>query len=242
MLTIVRSKDPHWPRGLTAAAAIHGVLRDEILSLKREPGSQIIEKDIAAGHGVSRTPVREALLRLAEEGLVDIVSKSGTYVSRIPMADLPEAITIRGVLEQFATREAVARASRSQLIELRAIIARSHEAAEAGDTEAFHRADEAFHEAVASAGRHPGVWTLVSQVKLQVDRFRRLTLPMAGRMARVVAEHEVVLKAIEARDADAAAAAMGRHIEGLQVGLDDVRRFNPDFFLEDLARPDLLRA
>lgn len=242
MLTIVRSRDAHWPRGLTAAGAIHRALRDEILSLRREPGSQIIEKDIAADHGVSRTPVREALLRLAEEGLVDIVSKSGTYVSRIPIADLPEAITIRGVLEQFAAREAVAHANPSEIIELRAIVARSIEAAAAGDTEAFHRADEAFHEAIASAGRHPGVWALVSQVKLQVDRFRRLTLPMAGRMGRVVAEHETVLRAIEARDADAAAMAMGRHIDGLQVGLDDVRRFNPDFFMEDPVRPALRRA
>jgi DNA-binding GntR family transcriptional regulator len=242
MLTVVRSKEQPWPRGATAAASIHAVLRDDILSLRRVPGSQLSEKDIAASHGVSRTPVREALLRLAEEGLVDIVSKSGTYVSRIPIANLREAITLRRVLEQFAAREAVAQASRSQLIELRAIIARTHEAAEARDTEAFHRADEAFHEAVATAARHPGVWTLVKQVKLQVDRFRRLTLPLEGRMALVVVEHEAVLRAIEDRNADAAAEAMGSHIEGLPIGLDDIRRFNPDYFLEDAARGDLLRA
>ncbi len=243
MLTVIGgSRDRQAARGRTAAAAIHGLLRDDILSLRREPGSQLNEKDIAAQHGVSRTPVREALLRLSDEGLVDIVSKSGTYVSRIPLADLPEAITIRRVLEQLAVRAAVERATRSQIIELRAIVARMAEAAEAGDTETFHRADEAFHETIAAVGRHPGVWALVKHVKLQVDRFRRLTLPLEGRMVRVVAEHDAVLKAIEQREPDAAAEALGRHIDGLQLGAEDLKRFNPDFFLEDAGRADLKRA
>lgn len=243
MLTVIGGmRDRQAARGRTAAAAIHGLLRDDILSLRLAPGSQLNEKDIAAQHGVSRTPVREALLRLSDEGLVDIVSKSGTYVSRIPLADLPEAITIRRILEQHAVRAAVERASKSQIIELGAILARMAEAAEAADTESFHRADEAFHEAIAAAGGHPGVWTLVRHVKLQVDRFRRLTLPLAGRMARVVAEHEAVLKAIEQRRPDAAAEALGRHIDGLKLGAEDLERFNPDFFQEDTGRPDLKRA
>jgi DNA-binding GntR family transcriptional regulator len=220
-------------RGLTAATFLHSVLRDEILSLRREPGSQLSEKDIAATHGVSRTPVREALLRLADEGLVDIFSKSGTYVSRIPLTALPEAIAIRCALEQMAVRAAVAHASQSQLIALEAIVARMGEAEASGDRERFHRADEAFHEAIAEAGQHPGVWALVKQVKLQVDRFRRLTLPLEGRMTRVIDEHTEVLRAVVARDADAAAEAMRRHIDGLRSGMDDVARFNPDFFEED---------
>jgi DNA-binding GntR family transcriptional regulator len=248
MLTVVGGyRERQGPRGVTAAAAVHALLREDILSLRREPGSQVNEKDIAAAHKVSRTPVREALLRLAEEGLVDIVSKSGTYVSRIPLAALPEALVIRKVLEQFAVRAAVAAASPSQIMELKAIVARTREAGEARDHEAFHRADEAFHEAIAVAGRHPGVWVLVKQVKLQVERYRRLTLPLEGRMARVVAEHSAILEAIEARDAEAAADRLGRHIDGLQLSMDIVRRFNPDFFAEDLthidlARTDLMRA
>ncbi|MBX3529245.1 MAG: GntR family transcriptional regulator [Rhizobiaceae bacterium] len=228
-------------RTLTAATLVHSILRDEILSLRREPGSQLNEKELAAQNGVSRTPVREAILRLADEGLVDVVSKSGTYVSRIPLAALPEAIAIRCALEQMAVRAAVQHASKSQIIELDAIIARMGEFADGGDRERFHRADEAFHEAVAAAGRFPGVWTVVKQVKLQVDRFRRLTLPLEGRMARVVAEHTAVLEAVRRRDADAAAQAMGLHIDGLRFGMDDVARFSPDFFEEDLSRVDARR-
>ena len=150
--------------------------------------------------------------------------------------------TVQALLEHFGTPTAVERATRSQIIELRAIVARMAEAAEAADTEAFHRADEAFHETIAAVGRPPGVWALVRHVKLQVDRFRRLTLPLEGRMVRVVAEHDAVLKAIEQREPDAAAEALGRHIDGLQLGADDLKRFNPDFFLEDAGRADLKRA
>ncbi|MFN3854230.1 MAG: GntR family transcriptional regulator [Phreatobacter sp.] len=229
-------------RSRTAAAAIHARMREEILSLRRAPGSQISEKDIAAAHGVSRTPVREALLRLADEGLVDIASKSGTYVSRIPIGALGEAIAIRKVLEQFVVRAAAGHASRSQVMEMRAIVARTQEAAEAGDQDLFHRADEAFHEALAVAGRHPSVWALVRQVKLQVDRFRRLTLPLEGRMMLAVVEHAAIIDAIEARDADAAAQRLGAHIDRLRLNLDDLHLFDPDFFVDDRGHPKGVRA
>lgn len=229
-------------RSRTASASVHALLRDDILSLRRAPGSQISEKDIAGAHGVSRTPVREALLRLADEGLVDIISKSGTYVSRIPIGALGEAIAIRKVLEQFAVRTAVAHATRSQVMEMRAIVARTQEAAEAGDQDGFHRADEAFHEAIAVAGRHPAVWALVRQVKLQVDRFRRLTLPLQGRMLLAVAEHSAIIDAIEARDAEAAAECLGAHIDRLTLNLGDLTLFNPDFFIDDRGHPKGVRA
>ncbi|WP_439575933.1 GntR family transcriptional regulator [Phreatobacter sp.] len=229
-------------RSGTAAATIHALMREEILSLRRAPGSQISEKGIAAAHGVSRTPVREALLRLADEGLVDIVSKSGTYVSRIPISALGEAIAIRKVLEQFAVRAAVVHATRSQVMEMRAIVARMQEAAEADDQDQFHRADEGFHEAIAITGRHPGVWALVRQVKLQVDRFRRLTLPLQGRMLLAVAEHAAILDAIEARDAETAAERLGAHIDRLTLNLGDLNLFNPDFFIDDRAHPKGVRT
>lgn len=232
MLKFVGAKQDHRQRGMTAAMAVCEALREDILALRRKPGAQLNELDIAASHGVSRTPVREAFLRLSDEGLIDIVSKSGTYVSRIPLADLPEAILIRSALEQLTVRAAVQRGTKSQLIELAAILARSREAEAAGDRDAFHRSDEMFHEAIAVAGGLRGVWALVKQVKTQVDRFRRLTLPIEGRMAMVIAEHSRILKAIDARDADRAVAAMKRHIDGLRRGLDDVARFNPDFFEE----------
>lgn len=221
-------------RAESASAAIYRVLRAEIVLLTRKPGEAIVEKDIAQAQNVSRTPVREALLRLAAEGLVDTVAKSGTFVARIPISALPEAIVVRKALEQVTARAAATHARRSQITNLRAILERQREAERAADRGAFHRADEAFHAAVAVTAGYPGIWSLVQGVKTQIDRYRLLTLPQPGRMARVIREHAAVAAAIERHDADRAAAAMEAHLDGLRISMDDIRRMNPDFFYEDI--------
>jgi DNA-binding GntR family transcriptional regulator len=217
-------------RNETSSEAVHRHLREQILSLALKPGAAISENELALAYGVSRTPVREALLRLSDEGLVEIVPKAGTIVSRIPLEALPEAIVIRRALEEVAVRSAAARASGSQLLGLRAILKRQEEAAQAGDADVFHAADEAFHAALAQAAGYPGIWTLVQQVKVQIDRYRRLTLPQEGRMLRVLKEHAAVASALEKRDADAAAHAMREHLDGLELSLPDIRKLNPDYF------------
>ena len=203
------------PRAATAAARIYTDLRTELVSLERRPGEPILETEIAASYGVSRTPVREAILRLADEGLVEIFPQSGILVSRIPLAALPEAIIIRRSLEDTTTRMAAARASSSQILSLQSILERQREAEAAADREAFHQADDAFHATIADIAGYPGIWKLIVQVMVHVDRFRRLTLPQRGRMADVIAEHETIMAAIEARDAASAGAAMVRHLDRL---------------------------
>jgi DNA-binding GntR family transcriptional regulator len=242
MLAMAERPDPSRPRGRSAADLVYGRLREDIVSLARRPGEQVSEKEIALAHGVSRTPVREAILRLAGERLIDIVSKSGTYVARIPLAALAEGIVIRKALEEVAVRAAVARLTQSQVLSLRATLARQEEALADGDQNAFHVADEAFHELIARVGRFPGIWTVVQQVKLQVDRYRRLTLPQTGRIATAIAEHRAVLTAIEAGDADAAVRAMSAHIENLKISMEDILRLNPHYFEGDPRELDLASA
>jgi DNA-binding GntR family transcriptional regulator len=218
------------PRTATAAGRIHADLRAELVSLQRRPGDPISETEIALSYGVSRTPVREAILRLADEGLVEIFPQSGIFVSRIPLAALPEAIIVRRSLEETTTRMATDRASSSQILALHSILERQREADAAGDREAFHQADEAFHAGIADIAGHPGIWKLILQVKVHVDRFRRLTLPQHGRMAEVIAEHEAIMAAIEARDPASAGAAMVRHLERLLADISATRHNNPEFF------------
>ena len=223
----------------TAAATIHAELRDELVSLARRPGEAIVEKEIAAAYGVSRTPVREAVLRLADEGLIEIFPQSGTFVARIPIAALPEAIIIRKALEETTARLAAERAGAVEIAAIEAILKRQREAGAKGDQQAFHRADEAFHAAIAEAAGHPRIWGLVQQVKVQVDRFRQLTLPQKGRMALVIREHAAVAAAIRRHDAAAAASRMGAHLERLLGDIVDIRHLNPQFFVDDeqAARP-----
>ena len=217
-------------RGGTAAAAIYAQLRAELISLKRLPGEPLSEAEIALAHGVSRTPAREAILRLAGEGLIEIFPQSGTFVSRIPLNALPEAIIIRKSLEVTTARLAAERAAASEIMALRSLIERQKEASSAGDQDAFHRADEAFHGALADVAGYPGIWSLVQQVKVHVDRYRRLTLPQQGRMTRARTEHAAIAEAVEAHDAARAAAAMAAHLDGLLTDMPDITRLNPTYF------------
>ncbi|KJC34371.1 GntR family transcriptional regulator [Bradyrhizobium sp. LTSP849] len=218
------------PQRATASSRIYTELRGELVSMRRRPGDVISEADIALTYGVSRTPVREAILKLSDEGLLDVFPQSGIFVSRIPLAALPEAIIIRKALEETTARLAAERATTSQILQLRSIVERQREADEAGDRVAFHQADELFHATVADVARHPGIWTLIQHVKVHVDRYRQLTLPVAGRMTQVIAEHEPILAAIEAHDPQRAGIAMERHLDRLLRDISETQHTNPEFF------------
>jgi DNA-binding GntR family transcriptional regulator len=220
------------PRAATAASRIYADLRAELVSLARRPGEAISESEIALSYGVSRTPVREAILKLADEGLVDIFPQSGINASHLAIAALPEAIVVRKALEETTARLAAERATLSQILALRATVERQREADAACDRETFHQADELFHATIAEVAGYPGIWKLILQVKVNVDRFRRLTLPQAGRMTLVIDEHQRILSAIEAHDVDAAALAMGKHIERLLGDIAEIKDINPEFFDE----------
>lgn len=217
-------------RGRTAANLVYSALRDDIVAMRISPGQPINEKAVAFDHGVSRTPVREALLRLAGERLVEIFPQSGTFVTRIPIAALPEAILVRKALEELTARRAAENATPAQIATLRQFIGRQQKLERRGDRNGFHIADDGFHAAIAETAGHPGIWRLIEQVKMQVDRYRRLTLPVPGRMGRVVDEHAAVVAAIAAGDPQRASAAMANHLDGLSASIADVRDLNREYF------------
>jgi GntR family transcriptional regulator, rspAB operon transcriptional repressor len=218
------------PRAATAASKIYSDLRSQLVSLQRRPGDAVSEAEIALSYGVSRTPVREAILKLSDEGLLEIFPQSGIFVSRIPIAALPEAIIIRKALEVTTAQLAAEHATSSQIMVLHSILERQREANTARDRDAFHQADDMFHAGIAEVASYPGIWTLIQQVKVHVDRYRRLTLPQQGRIARAISEHEAILSAIEAHDAAAARAAMEMHLERLLSDISATQSINPEFF------------
>ncbi len=208
-------------------------LRSKIVSLELKPGSAISEQELAEQEGISRTPVREAILRLAREKLVEVVPKSGTFVGRIPISSLPEALIARRALESTAARAAAEVATKSQIMALHSHIERQRELEVAGDMEGFHHSDEKFHEQIAIAGKLPGLWTMVQQIKLQVDRFRRLTLPEPGRLDMIIQEHGAIVEAVERKDANYAHSCIETHLAGLQFHIENVVEAHPDYFIHD---------
>ncbi len=217
-------------RSIPASARIQAALREQIVGMRLLPGAPLSEKEIAESHGVSRTPVREAMLRLAEERLVDIYPQYGTFVARIRTRDLKDAMVIREALERVSVREAAARATDEGLAELARLVSLQRFTDVAGDVDAFYAADEAFHEALARQSGHPNLWRVVRQEKAQLDRCRHLTLPIAGRRARVIEQHQAVVEAIVARDADAAEAAMAAHLADVLPSFEQLTLAHPDYF------------
>lgn len=217
-------------RRITTAGAIYERLHTDILSLRMPPGMPLQEKRIAEDFGVSRTPVREALLRLSEGGLVDIYPQSGTIVSRVPVSAIPEAVVVRKALEGTTVETAALTATAADIARLDAIIARQQAHAAAGNASSFHEEDEAFHEAITQISGYPGIWGILKTVKVQIDRARRLSLPALGRMGNVVQEHMGIRDAITAHDPIAARAAMIHHLSAVIPDVDELRSRYPDYF------------
>lgn len=226
-------------RAIPASARIHEALREKIISMDWIPGAAVQEKQIALAYGVSRTPVREAVLKLADERLVDIFPQYGTFVSRISLPSVRDAMVIRQSLERTAVREAALKvagatdkAGKGLVADLKALLARQRSSHKAGDLAAFHAADEAFHQAIADLAGHPNIWRVIRQEKAQVDRCRLLTLPSAERRASVIAEHAAIVDALAAGDADAAEAAVAVHLGRVIPSIAGLVEAYPDYFAE----------
>ncbi len=220
-------------RRMTSSSLILRDLRADIMGLRRIPGSAINEKEIAAAYGVSRTPVREALLKLAEEGLIDIFPQSGTFVSRIPLYALRENIVIRQALEMMSARLAAEQATEEDCCVLDENMERLKLAAEQVNHNDFHDVDEEFHAGIADIASYPGLWRISQLVKVQMDRCRRLTLPQAGRLNRVIDEHQAIVDAIRRKDSCGASQTMADHLEKLMADLDGIREIDPDYFVTE---------
>jgi len=218
------------PRAATAASKIYSDLRTELVSLQRPPrGSGLGSGHRAVLRGEPDTCARSHS-EIIRRSLLEIFPQSGIFVSLIPIAALPEAIIIRKSLEATTAQMAAERATASQILGLHAILQHQREANAAKDKDTFHRADEMFHATIAEVAGYPGIWTLIQQVKVHVDRYRRLTLPQEGRIPRVIAEHEAILDAIKAHDPARARTAMEFHLESLLDNISATQNINPEFF------------
>lgn len=215
----------------TSAGVIYRDLQRQIVTLALKPGTMLGEQMLAQRYGVSRTPVREALIRLSEEGLVDVLPQQGTFVSRLDIAIIPEAVVIRQALEGATVRSAARVASPADIARLDEIIAEQKFHRDRNAIERFMATDEAFHEAIAEIAGLPGVWSYLKPAKVHIDRARWLTLPFLGRTTPVVAEHEQIRNAIAAHDEAAAVAAMGRHLEAVIPDAASLRTQFSDYFI-----------
>ena len=209
------------------------LLRDAIVSGELEPGRQLSENELAARLGVSRTPVREALVRLRDDRLVEIVPQLGTFVTLISQAAIDEAYFVREALECAAVREAAIHAHKQDVAALRAILARQDDVRASEDYARWFVLNDEFHRALSDLSGHPVAWTLIRRVSGHLDRIRRLSLPQPRYLDQAHGEHRLILKAITRGDPDAAEDAMRHHLRMLLTGLPLLRTTYPNYFVTD---------
>ena len=198
---------------------IFRLLRDLIVSIQLAPGRRLSEKEISEGLGASKTPVREALIRLDDAGLVTVVPKSGTYVTPIRIANFIEGCFIRIQLEVGAVRRAAERHEGAFFDpNFDAILDQQRVAHDVGDDAEFFRLDQQLHASIFQAAGVPGVSDVLERSQIEVNRMRHLKrIRRIRRHGKVLADHQAIVSAIQVSDADAAEAAMIQHIGSLEA-------------------------
>lgn len=207
-------------------------LREAILALELAPGTVLARQELAEQFGVSQTPVREALMRLNEEGLVDVFPQHATLVSRIDLGAARQAHFLRRAIELELVRELAAHTPDGLVARLAQQIAQQAALAEARQYGEFVAADRAFHQLMYQAAGMAQLWALVGRVSGHVDRLRRLHLPTAGKTASILRDHRAIVAAITAGDGAAAQEALRSHLSGTLSAVEDIRAQYPDYVVD----------
>ncbi|MGF6969778.1 DNA-binding GntR family transcriptional regulator [Paraburkholderia sp. WC7.3g] len=220
-------------RSRHAAPQVFERLREMILSLELTPGTVLSRTELASRYGLSQTPVRDALMKLGEEGLVDIYPQHATVVSQINVTSALQAHFLRRSIELEVVRTLAEQRDPALIAELRATIARQTELLDLKNYEQFSLLDQAFHRQMYEAAGVPQLWDLVRRLSGHIDRLRRLHLPVEGKTMAVVRDHTEIIDAIDNGDVEAAQAALRKHLSGTLNQIDQIRTSHPNFLADE---------
>ena len=195
-------------------------LRDLIVSLELEPGSLVREPEVMERLGLGRTPVREALRRLAQERLVDVYPHQGIFVSRVDVGDLAALSEVRGSLEAFAGRLAAARATDAERDEAAALLAELEHAAGEHDERTLIELDQRIHRHVYLCAHNPFLEATLNEYYVLTLRIWFVALDRVS-LDDAVQEHRSLLEAIRDGDANRAEQTMRDHVARFERAIRD---------------------
>lgn len=200
-------------RKLPLRDQIYDLVRQMILTGRIAPGDVLDEKLIAAKLNVSRTPVREAVKKLSDEHLVDVVAQSGTRASHIDKGEVEQAYLIRRALEMESAAQAAGRMNETHAETLNDLL---HQHARAIERRRFADAiatDDRFHRYIADISSLDQLWRAIEISKAQLDRCRHVMLPRQGQGEATLEQHRGIIRALNSKDPERARRAMGEHLE-----------------------------
>jgi DNA-binding GntR family transcriptional regulator len=214
-------------QGFKLADAVHESLRADILARRYEPGERLDIPGLARRFQTSQMPVRQAIGRLADAGLVDVKPRSGSYVTRLDFKEISDTFDVRCALEKLAAESAVLNVTEADLQRLERLVNGIDAAVGAGDAEAHDELNSEFHDSLLRLSGNNKLVQIYEDLNahIKIARIHLETRDWAQRTELEHAEHRAILSALQARSAERLGAALSQHIErSKQVLLADLRK------------------
>jgi len=215
-----------------AAGRVYSKLRTLIISMDLQPDTVLSRADIAKEHGVSQSPVREAIQELEKEGLVVSYPQSKTLVTRIDVNHARETQFLRLSVELEVARTLATAGNPDLLLPSSRLLRMQKMAGEDRDIAEFTALDRLFHLSLFQAAGVPSLWHLISGRSGHIDRLRRLNLPDPGKMTDVLDKHEKILTAIREGDLQGVESHVRAHLTGTLASVPTIMKLHPRYFGE----------
>ena len=197
-------------------------LREAILRGDLKPGERLMELQLASKLGVSRTPIREAIRMLEQEGLAVTMPRKGAEVAKMTLKDMEDVLEIREALDELAVKVACDRISKEQLRALEKIKCEFEESTVTGDIKRIAQADVSFHDVIYEATGNPKLVALLNNIREQLYRYRVEYLKDSKNYPNLIEEHERILMALKNRDMAGVCIAMHEHISNQAIAVKDI--------------------
>ncbi|ANI83147.1 GntR family transcriptional regulator [Kosakonia oryzae] len=212
---------------------IYRILRRDIVHCLIPPGTPLSEKEVSVRFDVSRQPVREAFIKLAENGLIQIRPQRGSYVNKISMTQVRNGCFVRQAIECAVARRAAALIDDSACYQLEQNLNQQRTAIERKQLNDFFELDDNFHQKLALIADCQLAWDTIENIKATIDRVRYMSLDHVSPPEMLLRQHMDIFSALEKRDPDAVDHAMSLHLQEISESVKTIRQENRDWFSED---------
>ncbi|AMO49365.1 DNA-binding transcriptional regulator, GntR family [Kosakonia oryzendophytica] len=212
---------------------IYRILRRDIVHCLIPPGTPLSEKEVSVRFDVSRQPVREAFIKLAENGLIQIRPQRGSYVNKISMTQVRNGCFVRQAIECAVARRAAAMINDSTAYLLEQNLNQQRVAIERKQLNDFFELDDSFHQKLAQIADCQLAWDTIENIKATIDRVRYMSLDHVSPPEMLLRQHLDIFAALEKRDADAVDRAMTLHLQEISESVKTIRQENRDWFSEE---------
>ncbi|MDU4356045.1 GntR family transcriptional regulator [Phytobacter diazotrophicus] len=212
---------------------IYRILRRDIVHCLIPPGTPLSEKEVSIRFDVSRQPVREAFIKLAENGLIQIRPQRGSYVNKISLAQVRNGCFVRQAIECAVARRAAGMMTDSYCYQLEQNLNQQRTAIERKQLNDFFQLDDEFHQKLAQIADCQLAWDTIENLKATMDRVRYMSLDHVSPPEMLLRQHQDIFDALEKRDADAVDQAMIHHLQEISGSVKLISQENRDWFSEE---------